>query len=147
MGLVAREIERRGIPTLSLTSAWSITEAAGAPRAAFLDYPLGHTAGRAGDRDEQDAILAQVLGLFETLETPGEIVPLPFAWSEDDAWKDRVMRPDPDAEANEASGDGEHADDRTARHDTPQYQDERDRAMAEQVLADGGCETCVFPSG
>jgi hypothetical protein len=139
VGLVAREIERRGIPTLSLTSAWSITRAVGAPRAAFVDYPLGHTAGKPGDEAEQEALLASALRLFETLEKPGEIVALPFVWSEDDAWKDRVMRPDP------ARRGSDHADDRVARDATPQYQDERDRRLAEEAIARGGCETCVFP--
>ena len=46
MGLIAREIEARGIPTLSMTSALSITKAANPPRAAYLDFPLGHTAGK-----------------------------------------------------------------------------------------------------
>ena len=139
MGLVARELEHRGIPTLSLTSAWSITRAVGAPRAAFVDYPLGHTAGKPDDPAEQDALVASALRLFETLEAPGEIVPLPFVWSEDDAWKDRVKRPDPTKRGSS------HADDRVARDETPQYQDARDRRLAEEALARGGCETCVFP--
>ena len=146
MGLVAREIETRGIPTLSLTSAWSITRSAGAPRAAFLDFPLGHTAGRPDDPVEQAAILRAALRLFDSLEEPGEIVPLPFAWSEDDSWKDRVMRPGEGDAGSGSSEDQGHADDRVARHETPQYQDERDRRLAAETLAAGGCASCVFPS-
>lgn len=145
MGLVARELERRGIPTLSLSSAWSITRSVGVPRAAFLDYPLGRTAGKPDDRAEQRAILTTALRLFETLQGPGRIVSLPFVWTEDDAWKDRVMRPDPAASSAGPGDDAEHSDDRSARSDTPQYQDERDRRLAEEALAAGGCETCIFP--
>lgn len=139
MGLVAREVELRGVPTLSLSSAWSITRAVGAPRAAFVDYPLGHTSGKPDAPEEQRALLATALGLFETLATPGRIVPLPFVWSEDDSWKDRVMRP---AGAGNAAA---RSDERVQRHASPQYQDERDRRLAEDELAAGGCATCVFP--
>ena len=74
------------------------------------------------------------------LGVPGRIVALPFAWSEDDAWKDGVMR----ADASGGSTGGETSDARTARHDVPQYQEERDRVLAERALAEGGCATCVF---
>ena len=138
MGLVARELESRRVPTLSLSSAWSITRAVGAPRAAFVDYPLGHTAGKPDDPEEQRALLAAALRLFETLDAPGRIVPLPFVWSEDDSWKDRAMRP-------VAAGDAAALpDERVARHPSPQYQSERDRRLAEAELAAGGCATCVF---
>ena len=49
MGLIARQIEAVGIPTLSMTSALSITRAVHPPRGAFLDYPLGHTTGKANE--------------------------------------------------------------------------------------------------
>ncbi len=146
MGLIAREIEAAGIPTLAMTSALSITRAANPPRAAFLDYPLGHTTGKPHDPELQRAILVDALRAFETLAEPGSVEMLPYRWSEDDAddaddsWKDRVMRPDPEA-------GGGHDDDRTERTAVPQYQTERDRELAEAALASGGCPTCVFLEG
>jgi hypothetical protein len=137
VGLVAREIEARGIPTLSLTSALSITRSVGLPRAAFVDHPLGHTAGKPGQSEEQRALLAAALRLFETLESPGEIVQLPFVWSDDDAWKDLVMRPDPRRHVSDT-------DTRAERRAMPQYQDDHDRRQAEEAVAAGGCDTCVF---
>ena len=139
MGLVARELESRGIPTLALSSAYSITRSVGTPRAAFLDYPLGRTAGRAGDEEEQRSLLAVALGLFETLDSPGMIASLPFAWPGGNAWKE--VRSSGGTDESEDS----ETDDRTARHGVPQYQDERDRIRAEEVMASGGCVTCVFP--
>ena len=133
MGLIAREIERRGIPTLSLSSALSITRAVNPPRAAYLDFPLGHTAGKPHDADGNREILRAALQGFDSLRRPGEIVHLPFAWAADDAWKDDVMRPS-------ARGEG-HADRRVERFDTPQYQCDDDRARAE---AAGECASCVF---
>jgi len=132
VGLIAREIEARGIPTLSMTSALSITQSVNPPRAAFVDYPLGHTTGKPHQPALQRSLMLAALRTFETLEAPGGIVNLPFAWEEDDAWKELSTGPDPDA------GDSGNADDRTRRHDTPQYQTEEDRIRAEAALAEGG---------
>jgi hypothetical protein len=129
VGLIAREIESRGIATLSLTSAYSITRAVNPPRAAFLDFPLGHTAGKAHDAALQDAVISSALQAFEKIESPGTIVRLPFQWSQNDDWKDSVMRP---------RGDGDeaaHEDDRSERSATPQYQTEEDRLLAEAADA------------
>ena len=108
------------------------------PRAVFVDYPLGHTTGKPNQPALQRSLLLDALQAFETLEEPGGVVTLPYEWQEDDAWKDQLTRPDPDAD------DDGRADDRTSRHDTPQYQTEDDRVRAEAALAEGGCETCVF---
>src|SRR3546814_6957411 len=45
MALVARHLEAAGLPTLCIVSARDIVEAVDPPRAVFVDYPLGHTAG------------------------------------------------------------------------------------------------------
>jgi len=128
VGLIAREIESQGIPTLSLSSALSITRSVNPPRAVFLDFPLGHTAGKALDEGLQDAIFEAALTAFETMETPGSVQTLPFHWANDDAWKDSVMRPQV---AGSAGDSGEHRDDRSERSAEPQYQLDSDRAAAE----------------
>ena len=120
MGLVARHVEAAGIPTLCMTSALDITNAVRPPRAAFLDYPLGYTTGKPGERELQRRIMLEALEAFSSLETPGSVKMLPFRWSEDDAWKDKVF----------AEGD-----DRLARDDIPQYQTEDDRRLAEKAGA------------
>lgn len=141
MGLIAREIEAGGIPTLSMTSAWSITRAVNPPRAAFLDFPLGHTTGKPNDPVGQRAILADALGHFETISEPGTIERLTYEWSEEDTWKERVVRPEADANTAEAESRG---DDRVPRYDTPQYQNSADRDLADAALASDGCPSCVF---
>lgn len=149
VGLIAREIEAAGIPTLSMTSAWSITAAVGAPRAAFVDYPLGHTSGKPGDPAGQDAILRAALAAFETIDVPGTIVDLGVDWG-DDAWRDRPMatsvqdRPVGTGPRSPRGDDGGAEDARTERHDTPQYQTAEDRALAEaRVGAEVACRACV----
>jgi D-proline reductase (dithiol) PrdB len=130
VGLIARSLESAGIATLCLSSALSITQAVRPPRAVFLDFPLGHTAGRPDDRAGQSEILVAALRAFETLVEPGGVISLPFAWSGDDAWKEALA--------------ASRADGRSARHAEPQYQDETDRARAVAALAAGGCPGCVF---
>jgi len=134
VGLIAREIERRGIATVSLSSAWSITRAAFAPRAVYLDFPLGRTAGKAGDAAMQRDVMRAALARLRDAETPGEIVELPYRWAENEDWKFPVAQP------RKAREGQTHQDDRSARLDTPQYQTVQDAA-----LADPACPTCIFP--
>lgn len=138
--MIARALEIEGVATLSLTSARSITQSVGAPRALYLDYPLGQTAGRAGDLDEQRQIMEHVCRGFEDIAQPGSIIDLPMRWSEDDTWKDVVMRPQRDHDIEPLEDEhGLAGDQRAPRHDTPQYQ------LPEDALAaDPQCQTCFF---
>ncbi len=140
VGLIAREIERRGIPTVTLSSAWSITAAVAPPRAVFIDFPLGHTAGKPHDRSLQRHIMIAALSALDGIQTPGEIRSLPFRWAADDDWKATAMRP-------RASGGGasDAGDDRLPRTAIPQYQLAADRTAAERATRNGHCPTCVFP--
>lgn len=137
-------MEEAGITTVSLTSAWSITAAVKPPRAAFVDYPLGHTSGRPDDPAGQRAIVAAALHTAVTATEPGRIVDLGLDWG-DQAWRDDPLRTGP---RQEARGDGQAAggggDARTARHDTPQYQHPDDRVAASARLGeDVACRACV----
>jgi len=123
VGLVAREIEERGIPTVSLSSARSITAAVNPPRAVFVDFPLGRTAGKPGDRNLQRRIMEDALGAVADIVAPGTIITLPYRWSDDEAWKQTAMRP---------RAGGAQDDDRLDRGAEPQYQYPEDRTAAEQ---------------
>lgn len=124
MGLIARHAEAAGISTLCMSSALDITRAVNPPRAAFLDFPLGHTTGKPNDPELQRTILTQALAGFSSLTIPGSIQTLPFQWSADDGWKSTAML------------DG---DTRVPRFDTPQYQNQEDRRRAEEQ----GPEHCL----
>jgi len=114
-----------------MTSALSITRSVGAPRAAFVDFPLGHTTGRPGEPELQRALMTGALACFHSIEQPGGIERLPFHWPEGDGWKNRAF-------AAAASGDA-----RTSRADQPQYQSEEDRLAADARHRDGPCGCCV----
>lgn len=94
MGLIAREIEAAGVPTLCMTSAWDITEAVAAPRAAYVHHPLGHQTGAAGDTAGQRALVRAALEAGVAMQRPGEIVELPFRWQEDAGWESRAYSPE-----------------------------------------------------
>ena len=127
MGLIAREIERRGIPTVCLSSAYSITASAGTPRAVFLDFPLGHTAGRPHDRALQRHIMIDALSALDGITQPGTIRKLPYRWDENDNWKHAATGPGSDTAS---------LDDRVPRSAEPQYQFPEDRAAAEACGAE-----------
>ena len=96
-------------------SAFDILESGRPPRATFIDYPLGHTAGKPFDAVDQLGILRAALGGFETQRTPGEIVTLPNSWEGD--WRKQDGRSD-------------GADTRQPRDETPQFQFPADREAA-----------------
>ena len=110
-----------------MTSARSITASANPPRAAFTDFPLGHTCGPPGKPELQREIMRNALALFETLDAPGAVVDLGYSW--DTEWKQEARRP---------------IDHRTPRYGTPQYQHREDELAA--VRAHGStvaCGVCV----
>ncbi|HAR98476.1 MAG TPA: hypothetical protein DCS11_06240 [Syntrophus sp. (in: bacteria)] len=103
-----------------MSSAVDITRAVRPPRAAFLDYPLGHTTGKPHHPALQRRILMEALDAFNSIRETGSIRILPFRWTEEEEWK---------------RGDILQGDMRTPRHDTPQYQTEEDRRRAEAASA------------
>lgn len=108
-------IEDAGISTICMSSALDITKAVKPPRAVFLDYPLGHTVGKLNNFALQHKILKTALGGLASLKVPGSIKKLPFKWDDDDKWKSNVFKDSLPP----------------VRPDTPQYQCEEDRALAE----------------
>jgi hypothetical protein len=63
---------------------------------------------------------------------------LPDTWDPDDSWKEGVMQP---AKRNGSSGS---ADNRLERLDTPQYQCDLDKELADRTFELDGCPTCIF---
>jgi len=131
VGLISRHAEATGIPTLCMSSALDVTESVNPPRAAFLDFPLGHTVGKPKDPLLQREILLDALDAFTSLTRPGSVKRLPFEFSEDTSWKIAV----------EMSGD-----ERLPRFETPQFQTDEDRIRAEagdhSAIASCGCSFC-----
>lgn len=111
--LIARQLEATGIATVMLSSAWEITALAHPPRAAYLDFPLGHTAGRVGEPAERIEILRRALAMLESANDTGKIEVLDYRWPGD--WK-----------RTDNMGDYDWPD----RIPNPVYQTEEDRHQA-----------------
>ncbi len=94
MGLFARTIEEAGIPTISLSSALDITSAIKPPRAVFVNFPLGHQAGKPFDPEGQTKIILDALRVLDTATSPGTLVQLQYKWDENDpldSWEEEEM--------------------------------------------------------
>ena len=118
-----------------MSSAYSITASVNPPRAVYLDYPLGHTAGKPDDVGVQRKIMIDTLSALDSIQVPGTIRELSYLWSEDDGWKDTAMRP---------QRGGGHSDNRVERFPDPQYQLPADEAEAQRNLDTNGCPSCVW---
>lgn len=68
VGLVAGELERRGIATTSITMLRGITEKVRTPRSLAVPYPLGYPLGRPNDAAHQTRVIRAAL---ELLSHPG----------------------------------------------------------------------------
>jgi hypothetical protein len=122
VSLIARALEGNGLPTMILGSAFDILQSGWAPRATFLDYPLGHSAGMPFDRADQLRVTRSALLNLEALREPGLIVQLPSRWAGDADWK-------------AAAATADEGDVRAPRDETPRYQFEEDRIAAERAGA------------
>jgi hypothetical protein len=117
--LIARHLEANGIPTLCLGSAFDILSAGSPPRAMFVNYPLGHSAGKPFDCADQEYIVESALQGFNSLKKPSQIGMIDSDWGSAD-WKN---------EASATAGE----DTRQPRDTNPQYQFEEDRIVAEKI--------------
>lgn len=70
LGIIAREIEQRGVPTMMLSVDRSVTDLVRAPRTAYYDGELGSVAGKPNWPQHQHRILDESIRWIETLDQP-----------------------------------------------------------------------------
>ena len=87
MSLVARYLERNGIPTVVMGAAKDIVEYAGVPRFLFSDFPLGNSCGKPHEPDTQAFTLDLALKVFESAIGPRTTVQSPLRWGTSHDWK------------------------------------------------------------
>ena len=58
------------------------------PRAAFINFPLGHQCGKPGEAELQTQILKDALRLLESAKMPGKIEDLDYTWHVPFTWQD-----------------------------------------------------------
>ncbi|HEY5673115.1 MAG TPA: hypothetical protein VIR78_05380 [Malonomonas sp.] len=80
MGLIQREIERAGIPTIGISIVREYSEKVRPPRTLFLRWPFGHPLGEPHNRPQQRAVLLEAFRALYQIEQAGSIVDSPFRW-------------------------------------------------------------------
>lgn len=79
MSLVARELERKGIATASISIVREVSERLPPPRALYLKFPYGHPLGEPGRIPQQRQILLDALAMLEDAQR-GEIREPGYRW-------------------------------------------------------------------
>jgi D-proline reductase (dithiol) PrdB len=92
VGLLAREIEARGVTTVGLALVKEVAVAARAPRFLYLRWPFGHALGEPGNVAQQRRVLYDMLSMAVSAPRPGLVVELPYRWRREtyppvDDWK------------------------------------------------------------
>ena len=113
-GVLARAIEARGLPTTTIATLRRNVTAMKPPRALFLDFPLGCSAGRPGEPEQQREILRDALQLAAGEWPEWELRRLPQTWSPDGRrnWEthvDNLYRLDREIRATVARHIADHA--------------------------------------
>jgi D-proline reductase (dithiol) PrdB len=80
VGLLAREIEARGVTTVGLALVKEVAVAAHAPRLLYLHWPFGHALGEPGNLAQQRTVLHDMLSMAVVAPRPGLVVELPYRW-------------------------------------------------------------------
>ncbi len=80
MGLIQREIEKEGIPTIGISIVRDYSEKVKPPRTVFLRWPFGHPLGEPFNIAQQRVVLAEALHALTTINEPGTIRDLPYRW-------------------------------------------------------------------
>jgi D-proline reductase (dithiol) PrdB len=91
--VIARALEARGLPTLSMNVLWESGQEMKPPRSCFLDFPLGCPAGKPHEHAQQREILRAALELAPKFDPDRwEMKTLPFQWSRDGSrvWEKEV---------------------------------------------------------
>ncbi len=84
MGLIQRQVEEAGIPTISMGNAIDRMERIKPPRALLVKFARGSMFGEPGNDKRQRRILMDMLDALRTMTVPGTIRELPYKWKRPD---------------------------------------------------------------
>jgi hypothetical protein len=80
VGLIQREIERKGIPTIGISIVREYTEKVRPSRTVYLRWPFGHPLGEPFNVAQQRTVLAEAFKALYSMKERGGIIDLPFRW-------------------------------------------------------------------
>jgi D-proline reductase (dithiol) PrdB len=98
VGLLARELEARGIPTVLLAVSPEAVEKTAPPRTLLLRFPLGHVLGKPDNRVQQLTVLQDALSVLVSARQPDTVVTSPYRWRREDYRLIRQQKGYPPAE-------------------------------------------------
>lgn len=84
MGLIQRQVEEAGIPTISTGNAIDRMNLIKPPRALLVKFARGSMFGEPGNTARQRRILMDALEALQTMTVPGTIKELPYKWKRPD---------------------------------------------------------------
>jgi glycine/betaine/sarcosine/D-proline reductase family selenoprotein B len=97
-GLMQRELEAIGIPTISLSNDPVVTARVRPPRAVHVRFPRGSMLGEPGNRAKQRTVLTETLTALTTIAEPGGQVTLDVSWeAEPLMWQGKPLREGPNS--------------------------------------------------
>jgi len=79
---VQRVVEKRGIPTVSVSVALDVTFHIKPPRAVFLPFMMGHLFGVAFHKTLQREIILTALSRIEKAKQSGDVYFFPKTWAQ-----------------------------------------------------------------
>ena len=84
VGLLARELEAVGIPTVLIGVSPEAVEKVAPPRTLLLRFPLGHVLGEPGNRVQHLTVLQDALDVLAEATEPGVVIHSPYRWRRED---------------------------------------------------------------
>jgi hypothetical protein len=80
VGLLAREIEARGVTMVGLALVKEVAVAAHAPRFVYVRWPFGHALGEPDNVAQQRTVLHDMRSMVMSAPRSGLVVELPYRW-------------------------------------------------------------------
>ena len=93
MSVLARLLEREGIPTVIVTMMPAVAEALGAPRIVGVEFPFGHPFGLPHDTRMQEQVVTTALAVLAGAARFGTRVDVDIAWPQDTKEAYRAWQP------------------------------------------------------
>lgn len=84
MGLIQRQVEAAGIPTISIGNMADRMGHIKPPRALLVKFPRGSMLGEPGNVARQRRVILDALNALSVMTEPGTIQELPYRWKKPD---------------------------------------------------------------
>ena len=84
MGLIQREVEEAGIPTISIGNMADRMGHIKPPRAMLVKFPRGSMLGEPGNIQRQRRVILDALKALSAIKNPGTVQELPYRWKKPD---------------------------------------------------------------